>query len=290
MAMNVGFVGVGAVGSTLARALSRAEVPVAAVAGRSRERATRLAEELSDCTAFGDAQSVVDRADLVFLTVPDDAIEAVCDGLTWSAGMSVVHCSGAHSAQVLSSAARAGAQVGACHPMQAFPGSGERAEHLKGCMFGVEADEPLRGTLSDLVSRIGGWPLFLESQDKATYHLAGVIASNYLVTLAASATALLEDLGVTSEEALTGLLPILRGTVNNLDSRGLPIALTGPISRGDTGTIDLHLRTLVERHPELLSLYVEMGRRTIPIARNRGGLSGSAQERLQALFDEYQAG
>jgi predicted short-subunit dehydrogenase-like oxidoreductase (DUF2520 family) len=230
---------------------------------------------------------VVDRAELIFLTVPDDVIEEVCSQLIWTDDKAAVHCSGAHTIDVLATAAGSRAQVGACHPMQAFAGSGDVASHLTGCMFGVEADEPLWLTLAELVHAIGGWSLHLRSEDKVSYHLAGVLASNFFVALTSTAASLLENLGLERDQALRGLLPILGGTVRNLESRGLPMALTGPISRGDVGTIELHLRTLAARHPELVSLYVELGLRTIPIARERGGLTAEAETSLESLLQTY---
>jgi predicted short-subunit dehydrogenase-like oxidoreductase (DUF2520 family) len=110
--MRVGFIGTGAVGTTLARALDGAGLPVVAVASRSFDAASRLAGELRDCTAWTDPQAVVDASDLVFLTVPDDSIEEVCKGLCWSEGKAAVHCSGARTIAELSSAAEAGAQTG----------------------------------------------------------------------------------------------------------------------------------------------------------------------------------
>ncbi len=284
---RIGFVGTGAVGSTLARALDQAGFGVIAVAGRTPDRSRVLAAELDGCTALDEPQAVVDATDLVFLTVPDDAISEVCASLRWTERHAAVHCSGAHTVASLQAAAGAGAQVGACHPMQAFAGSGDVAEHLKGCMFGVEAEEPLRGTLDHLVRGIGGWSMFLRSEDKVMYHLAGVIASNYLVALAASATELLQSKGSSRDDALTGLMPILRGTVSNLDSRGLPMALTGPISRGDIGTIQTHLETLREQHPDLLSLYLELAWRTVPVALERGGLSSDRARELESLFKRF---
>lgn len=285
--VNVGFVGTGAVGGTLARAFAGADVPVVAVAGRSIDRAAALASELPGCTAYTHGQSVLDTSDVVFLTVPDDAIRAVCDELEWTPEKSAVHCSGALSLDVLSSASNAGAQVGTCHPFQTVVESAHPSETLAGCMFGVEADDLLAPVLDDLVQRVGGWTVPVKSGDRVSYHLAGVIASNYLVTLTATAVDLLEDTGLSRDDALRGLLPILRGTVTNLDAAGLPSALTGPIARGDTDTVRRHLTTLVDRHPELLSLYRVMGHQALAVARMQGKLCREDREELERLLEEY---
>lgn len=285
--VNVGFIGTGAVGSTLARAFAVAGVPAVAVANRSVERATALAVEIPGCTACSDDQTVVDRSDVVFLTVPDGAIRHVCDQLEWTPGKSAVHCSGALSLDVLSTASNAGAQVGACHPFQTFVGIDREVESLTGCMFGVEASGPLRQVLDDVVQRLGGWTVTVQFGDRSSYHLAGVLASNYLVTLAAEAANLLEDVGLTRDDALRGLLPILQETVKNLDVAGLPSALTGPIARGDTATVRRHLMTLADRHPELVPLYVSVGARTLAIARELGSSSDEELTELEYLLAEY---
>jgi predicted short-subunit dehydrogenase-like oxidoreductase (DUF2520 family) len=285
--IRVGIVGVGAVGSVLARALAHAGVDVVAVASRRPERAAYVAASLPRKVEALSPQDVVEQTDLVFLTVPDDAIQQICESLRWRQNVAVVHCSGALSTSVLAAAAEAGAETGSCHPFQPFTLDGTPDDHLVGCMFGIEANEPLRALLGNLVERVGGWPLFLESDGKASYHMAAVFASNYVVALAAAAVDLLRALGTSPDDAMRGVLPILRGTLDNLKRQGVPHGLTGPIARGDSGTIALHLQVLAERHPELLPAYIELGRLTVPVARARGTLSDPAAASLLALFDRY---
>src|SRR5690606_22786972 len=216
VAVKVGFVGAGAAGGALARALAAAGVPVVAVTGKGPERAHTLAAAIPECAAVPTAQDVADRADLVVLAVPDRAIAEVCASVRWRADAAVVHCSGAHSLDVLEPARAAGALVGGCHPLQTLTGAPEDAARLAGSVFGIEAEEPLRGMLADLVERIGGRPVFLSARDKALYHASAVLISNYTVTLAATAAGLWEAFGVDRRDGLRALLPLLRGTVANL--------------------------------------------------------------------------
>ena len=180
--MNLGFVGAGAAGSALARALTRAGLPVVAVWSRRPERARTLAAEIHGCRAVGTAQQVVDAADLVFLAVPDDAIQAVCAALRWRRGIAVVHVSGARSLDVLEAARIAGAQVGSFHPLQALTNTPGDLDRLSGSIVGIEAEEPLRQTLVDLSRRIGGRPLILTGADKVLYHAAAVVISSARTT------------------------------------------------------------------------------------------------------------
>lgn len=282
--MRIGFIGAGAAAGALARALASAGVPVAALWARRVEQAEALAADLPGCTVVDSAQDVVDRVDLVVLAVPDGAIEPVCAALCWRPGVAVVHCSGALSVDVLASAARAGAQVGGCHPLQTLSGVPGDAELLAGSVFGIEAEEPLRTELVDLVRTIGGRPIVLSAADKALYHASAVLISNYTVTIARLAAELWEAFGAERGEALRALLPLLQGTVANLDTRGLPDALTGPIARGDAVTIERHLAALSRERPEVLLLYRELGRLTVPLARERGGASAADVEAVLAAL------
>lgn len=285
--MKVGFVGVGAAGSALARALAAASVPVVAVTGKGPKRAHALAAAIPGCVAVPTAQDVADRADLVVLAVPDRAIAEVCAAVRWRAGAAVVHCSGAHSLDVLEPARAAGALVGGCHPLQTLTGAPEDAARLAGSVFGIEAEEPLRGMLADLVERIGGRPVFLSARDKALYHASAVLIANYTVTLAATAAGLWQAFGVDRRDGLRALLPLLQGTVANLEQHGLPAALTGPISRGDAGTLERHLDALADYRPALVPLYRELGRHTVPLARERdpGGAADRMADVLLALLE-----
>jgi predicted short-subunit dehydrogenase-like oxidoreductase (DUF2520 family) len=124
----------------------------------------------------------------------------------------------------------------------------------------------------------------LKPGDKVLYHTAAVFTCNYLVTLVKLAQNLWLDFGVSSKEATRAMLPLLRGTINNIDNIGLPDCLTGPIARGDLGTIEKHLSALESRNPSLLSTYKELGLQTIPIALAKGKVDGRKIERMKALL------
>lgn len=269
--MKIGFIGAGATARALAGAFAAAGLPVVAITNRRQEQAAALVARLPGAIAAADPQTVVDRADLVFLAVPDDAIAAVCERLQWRSGTNAVHCSGALSLDVLAAARDAEAGTGSCHPLQALTGANGDAGQLAGCVFGIEADEPLRSMLQQIVRRIGGRPLILEAGDKPLYHAAAVLISNYVVSLAAVAADLWSAFGIDRANALRALLPLLRGTVDNLDERGLPGALTGPIARGDVATVQRHLDALSVHRPETVALYRDLGRATVPLAGERRG-------------------
>ncbi|GAF77825.1 unnamed protein product, partial [marine sediment metagenome] len=282
-------VGAGVVGTALAKALARAGYPVVAVTSRSAERRIALADSLPDAHAVETPQEVADAVDLVFLTVPDDSIEPLCGSITW-ASAHAVHSSGVASIDILAAASAQGAAIGVFHPLQTFATASQAEANIPGSPFGIEASsEELLAILSEMAESLGGTPLVL-SGDKAIYHASAVVASNYIVTLLDVASGLWETLGLSREEGLKALLPLVRGTIENLESVGLPNALTGPIARGDVGTVERHLSALREVAPDVLPVYKELARRAIPIARAKGGLGEEAADRLLAILDRTDGG
>lgn len=282
--MRIGFIGAGTVGTALALRLRGKGYPVVAVASRSRASAERLAQQVDGCTAYDIPDEVAQVSDLVFVTTPDDAIAPVIAATSWSAQNSVVHCSGAASVDILEPATRQGAQVGAFHPLQSFSSVEAAIANLPGSTFALEAQEPLLGRLRGLAEALEGTVVVLGPGDKVLYHAAAVIACNYFYTLAKLATDLWEQFGVSRPEAVRALLPLIRGTVNNLAKVGLPQALTGPIARGDLGTIKAHLRALAVRAPEMVPAYRELGLQTIPLALGKGRIDRVRAEEIRQLL------
>jgi len=197
----------------------------------------------------------------------------------------VVHCSGADSTGILEPARKAGAYVGVLHPLQTFAGAEQAMENMPGSTFTLEAEAPLLGILQEMANALGGRWIKIKAGDRAVYHAAAVMACNYLVTLVKMATDLWQTFGVPRKEATEALLPLIRGTVHNLETIGLPQCLTGPIARGDSGTIKKHLEALERVSPDTLSSYRELGLKTIPIALAKGRISGRQAEELRAALE-----
>ncbi|MCX7912084.1 MAG: DUF2520 domain-containing protein [Dehalococcoidales bacterium] len=281
--MKIGFIGAGTVGTALAVLLSRRGYQVIAVASRSELSARKLAEAVGRCKVLTQ-QQVADSSDLVFITTPDAVIPLIASLVRWHRGMSVVHCSGADSTEVLEPARRSGAAVGGFHPLQAFSSVSQAIENIPGSTFAIEAEEPLFSALKEMASAIGGHAIRLKAQDKVAYHAAAVIASNYLVTLVKMSTDLWKTFNVSTEEATRALLPLVRGTLNNIEHIGLPFCLTGPIARGDAGTVKKHIQMLREKAPELLFAYKELGLQTIPIALAKGKINQEQAVELEAAL------
>jgi predicted short-subunit dehydrogenase-like oxidoreductase (DUF2520 family) len=283
---KLGFIGAGTVGIALAVRLASNGYPVAAVSSRSQTSAQNLTRAVDGCRAFDNNQAVADNAQLIFITTPDDAIAPVASQIHWHPGQSVVHCSGADSTAILQPARESGAQVGAFHPLQTFASVKQAMENIPGSTFALEAEEPLLNTLKDMATALGGHWVVLKASDKVLYHASAVIACNYMVTLVKLATDLWQSFNIPPQQATQALLPLIRGTIHNIETVGIPQCLTGPIARGDIGTIHKHLDALDKTAPHLLSTYRELGRQTIPIALAKGKINESQAHQLQAILEQ----
>ena len=169
---RIGFIGAGRVAKGLAWGLAQSGQRVLAAASRSLDSAAQLAARIPGCAALADAQHVVERSDMVFVTVPDDAIAAVAASLQWRAGLAVVHCSGATEVSALASAARAGALIGGFHPLQLFADPEVALAGLPGCTIAIEAEAPLLPRLEGLAQALRCRSIRLPAGCRPRYHAA----------------------------------------------------------------------------------------------------------------------
>jgi predicted short-subunit dehydrogenase-like oxidoreductase (DUF2520 family) len=285
---KVGFIGAGTVGTALAVLLNRKGYKVVGVYSRTRTSSEKLAAVIQGCHIFDSSQAVADNAGLVFITTPDDAIPSVVSQVRWSEGTGVIHCSGADSIDILEPARRSGAMVGSFHPLQTFAGVRQAIKNIPGSTFALEGEEPLLSVLKEMATALGGRWIKLQASDKVAYHAAAVFACNYLVTLVKMATDLWQTFSIPSDQATQALLPLIRGTLHNIENIGIPQCLTGPISRGDTGTIEKHLKTLQEKAPALLFPYKELGLQTVPIAIAKGKINQEQARDLENILKSGQ--
>lgn len=252
---DVAVVGPGRVGTAVAQALVRGGHRVVAAADGGGGSAQRLADQVAGCRVASDAPTAVSDAGTVLLTVPDDALEAVvaevarADG--WREGQHVVHCSGARGTEVLRLAALAGARVAACHPAQTVP-AGADADALLGVPWVVTCDDVDREWAEDLVAATGGDPFALADGARTLYHAGLTIGSNAAAAAVAVARQLLLAAGVDAPARI--LTPLAEASVRNTATDGAA-ALTGPVVRGDAGTVAGHLEALDVDVPRLAQAY-----------------------------------
>ena len=279
---KIGIIGAGALGTALGPALAAAGYPVVAVASRTIAAREALAGGIPGCHATT-AQGVVEAAELVFLTTPDDAVEPTVASLRWRAGVAAVHCSGALTLGPLTPAAAQGASVGSLHPFQAFAERGH-PELATGIAWALEAAPPLDATLRQLVNDLKGWTIAVAPEHRVLYHAGAILACNYLVTLVKLATDLWEPLHMGRQQAVRALLPLLRVTLENIERAGYPNCLTGPLSRGDAGTVRRHLEAIEQAAPQVAAAYRALGLATLPIAQAKGRFGAERERELRDLL------
>ena len=288
--LDVGVVGTGRVGAVLGAALARAGhrvVAASAVSAASRERA----EVLLPGVPILDVAGVLAAAELVLLTVPDDTLPELVAGLTatgsWQPGQIVVHTSGRFGVGVLEPALAHHVIPLALHPAMTFSGTSADLTALVDCCFGVTAPEPARPVAEALVVEIGGEPVWIEEADRARYHAALSHGANHLVTLVAQAMQVLGHAGVDVPDRMIG--PLLSTALDNALRRG-DAALTGPVARGDAGTVAAHLRELRDETPDVLPAYVALARATAERALASGRLAPAAAEALLDVLADGEGG
>jgi predicted short-subunit dehydrogenase-like oxidoreductase (DUF2520 family) len=267
--LDVAIVGAGRVGCSVGRALLARRHRVVAVSVANRDSARRVLDTLGHVPIVEPEDAPL-AANVVVLAVPDDALAAVATRVASGLreGAVVVHTSGIHGTDVL---APCGENVAAIHPAQTVP---EPTTDLSGVYFGVTAPEHIRQWAGWFVGELGGISVEVPEEQRALYHAALSMASNFTVALAADAGELLQN--------PAALEPLLRQTVENVIRLGGDQALTGPVVRGDAGTVRAHIAALTEHAPHLLESYVANARRALDRAVKAGRLEPA---RAHAVLD-----
>ncbi|MGC3863303.1 Rossmann-like and DUF2520 domain-containing protein [Micromonospora chersina] len=284
--LTVGVIGAGRVGTVLGAALAAAGHRVVAAAGSSGAARARMALLLPQTPTRSAAAVARAATDLLVVAVPDDALAGVVAGLAEAGalrpGQVIAHTSGAHGLAVLAPAAAAGARPLALHPAMTFTGTPDDLARLAGISYGVTAPAELRAFAARLVADLGGVPEWVAEGDRPLYHAALAHGANHLVTLVNEAADRLRDAGVDRPEKV--LAPLLRAALENALRLG-DDALTGPVSRGDAGTVRRHLERLAATAPESVPPYLALARRTADRAIAAGRLRPADAAPLLDVLD-----
>lgn len=288
--LRVGVIGAGRVGSVLGAALKTAGhqiVAVSAVSDASRRRAEALLPDVE----IRPADRIGPDVDLLLLAVPDDVLPKLVEGLVAAGGIRqgqfVVHTSGRHGIDVLQPATAIGGLPLAVHPAMTFTGTTVDLDRLSGVCFGVTAPEMLRPVAETLVLEMGGEPVWIAEGNRSLYHAALAQGANHLVTLVASSMDLLRRAGAENPQRMLG--PLMSAALDNALRYG-DSGLTGPVVRGDAGTVREHIAALRSASPETTAAYVAMARLTADRALAAGLLApDDAIELLDVLAGRREA-
>jgi predicted short-subunit dehydrogenase-like oxidoreductase (DUF2520 family) len=285
-------IGAGSAAAGMLRGLSSAGIPVAAVAGRTRSACKSLLERagVDGVPAFTRNAEAARRGDLVLLAVPDKAAAEVAAEIAREGGLEagdlVVHLSGALTSGILDPALALGARIGSLHPLVSFATDPGEAD-LRGTTFAVEGPPDVVDDLEEIVRRLGAVPVAVPSEFKPLYHAAAAVVSNFTVSIFDMGATLFETIGIQPEPGLRGLVALLRSTLQNIAAVGVPGALTGPIARGDTKTVEGHLKALKEKAPGFLPVYASLGMHTIDVALRKGSLKDDEAEVMKMMFARH---
>jgi predicted short-subunit dehydrogenase-like oxidoreductase (DUF2520 family) len=268
----------------MAACLRRAGHRVVAASAVSQGSIERVADRLPGVPVLR-PEEVIERADLILLTVPDDALAGLVAGLAATdvplGGKLIAHASGRHGLGVLDPVVAKGALPLAMHPVMTFTGRVEDEARMNGISFGVTAPGPLRPVAEVLVVEMGGEPVFIAEDKRGIYHAALASGANHLVTLVTASAEMLGLAGV--EDPATMLAPLLYAALENALAFG-PAALTGPVARGDAETVAAHVAAIKAAAPEMLSSYLALARLTADRALAARTLTADDAERLLGVL------
>lgn len=289
---DVALIGPGKVGCAVTQRLQMAGYPISAVIGRDLDRA------IDGCGFIGCSAAVAstnletaNQSEIILLAVPDDQITGLTKELAEQSpsltGKTLIHFSGLHAAEIMKTANH-GAATLSIHPLLPFANRQIASERLTNCPCALEGDERSIPLGTALIKAFRGQPFRIDSEKKALYHASACIASNFLVTLQAVAAELLVECGIEAEQAIPLLLPLVQASIDNVATLGPEQGLTGPIVRGDTGTVAAHLSALGNSSKNLRELYKQLGGLTTRLAEKSTRLPSKQAEQIQRLLNSEQ--
>ncbi|MCZ2154111.1 MAG: DUF2520 domain-containing protein [Bryobacterales bacterium] len=284
--IRVGIAGTGRLAQAIGALLTKQGLPPEAIAGRNRESTLDALRFTGAGHAVG-IEELGEHADVVLLAVSDDAITDVARQLADAAVLPKIalHTCGSAGPELLQPLSEKGISTGVIHPLQTIPSREVGVAALARCYYGYCGEGAAQDQALRLIRLFGGTPIQVPSNSWALYHAAAITACNYSVTLSGMALDLLELAGIERGEGLRALGPILRNSLNVLLETTPESALTGPIRRGDIGTVFRHLDALEAAPAEIRNLYRAVGLCTVTLA-HRAGLSDEAADRLRSALTQ----
>lgn len=284
--LKFAIIGAGMVGTAIGFLLKKAGHDIVSCADTSVAH-LRRAQFFTGAQVFGNPAEAAEQAECLLITTPDDRIQSVCAEIASAScvkGKKIFHMSGAGGLDLLEPAARVGAFVASIHPLQSFSSIDGAIVSIPGSYFGVTAAAGVKKLSAAIVRDIGGIPISVTPAQKPLYHAAACIASNYLVSLMSVVEVIYLSIGFSEKEARRAYLPLVYGSLKNIEKQGCEKALTGPIARGDSGTIQKHIEAMACHHPDYASLYTNMGMIAVKLARQKGTLNAEQAKIITRLL------
>jgi predicted short-subunit dehydrogenase-like oxidoreductase (DUF2520 family) len=279
-------IGTGMVGTAIGFLLRKAGYKITSISDKS-PAALKKAKAYIGAEPFRDPQEAIQKADCILITTPDDAISSACGEIALCPSIKnkfVFHMSGAGDLDILGAAKKAGAAVASIHPLQSFSSIDQAIKNIPGSYFAITSDKKSQAPARNIVLNLGGIPFFISSNQKPLYHAAACIASNYLVALMNTVESIYQAIGLNEKDAKKAYLPLVYGSLRNIENSGSIPSLTGPIARGDSGTIKKHISAINKNLPQYSSLYSSLGLIAVKVAQKKGTLNNRKAKEINAIL------
>ncbi|KEH97079.1 hypothetical protein Z962_05070 [Clostridium botulinum C/D str. BKT12695] len=250
--MKIGFIGGGRVGFSLGRYFVEKGLSISGYYSRTYRPAYE-ASKFTNSNSYEKLSDLIKNSDTIFITTPDDAIHDVwnkmynCD----VKGKIICHTSGSLSSEIFSNINNSGAFGYSIHPMFPFCDKFNDYKKLNTAYFSIEGDTKYLHYLYSVLSSLGNKVFLMKSQNKKLYHLANVTVSNLVLSIIDLGCEYLNKCGISNEDAINAFFPLIESNIKNLKENGVLKAITGPVERGDIGTIKKHMEVIPHEDKEM---------------------------------------
>jgi len=284
---KIAIIGAGKVGTALGYLLQQKGYQLVGITSRDVAKGKEAANFIGT-KFFAFSEEILKKGDCFFLTTSDTALGEVAEKLApWAKkGDFFLHCSGALPAEIMFPLKKNGAFLFSLHPLQTFATAQTAVENLPGSFFAGQGDQEILSFVKQVVSDLEGEFFLISQEEKSLYHAGACVACNYLVALLNLASQMYQEIGFPAQKSLMALLPLVKGTISNVEKLGSVQALTGPIARGDANTINKHLHSLAQIAPHYEKIYQELGLYTLQVAQQKGTLSEQAKEKIKNILQK----
>lgn len=284
--MKVGFIGAGKVGTAFGKFLINKGINVIGYNNRGKENLEK-ALEFTQTKAYS-KKEIVDISDVIFITVKDDQIKEVLessiDSFKSLKQKTFIHMSGAHSSKILDKAFERGADVYSLHPLQSVSIIEKATNDFEETYFSIETIGEFNDNIITILSFINNY-FKIESSQKSVYHMAACVFSNYLTTLMEFGLVLTSSIGIDQNNAFKAMLPLINGTIENIELKGIDKSLTGPLARGDVETIKNHLKSYERMNQKYEDFYRVMGLKTLDYIEKNNIQNNEMIENLRSVLE-----
>jgi predicted short-subunit dehydrogenase-like oxidoreductase (DUF2520 family) len=273
--MKVSIIGAGRLGGALALALAKRGYAIENLFARKLANAEKIAARINPqprVSSLIEAETLA-NSEIIFITTQDSEIERVARSLAGKLSHKpfVFHTSGSLSSEVLRSLSADATAVGSIHPLVSVSDSFLGAERFKDVFFCLEGDAPAAALAEKIVVDLQGKSFTVETEFKTLYHAAALTAAGHLTALVSIAVEMLAACGLSAEKAQEILLPLVKSSIENLETQTPSQALTGTFARADVETMKKHLAAIKESlAPETLEVYLQLGLRSAHLAEMHG--------------------